>query len=220
MAWLPTFIRHDGNMEFTHAPSDLAQILTADAVPQGSFSWNVSPWREQMHDLPDVLSVLDALPARVDRQTTREIVLTEFDAGRVIPAFVSAMIWGYGPTGFGPLRTRWILTGTGDRRARYAPVGPQIGERLQEGALSVRQDGPLEAFHLMNNAGGIKHLGAAYFTKWLYFVSALEGPDDPAAAPILDAKVTAWLREHAGIGLNVNRTSSYEEYLKDRKSVV
>lgn len=200
-------------MSLHPVPAELAELLVAEPLPQQSFSWNRMPWREQMHDLPDVLTALDALPDRVDRSSTRQIVLAELDAGRILPAFVSAMIWGHGATGFGPVRTRWVFTGVRSHRAREAPVLALVSERLGEGAATARQHGPLRAFQLMNNSGGIKHLGAAFFTKWLYFASAIQGPDDPVAAPIIDSKVTGWLNEHAGVTLDVNRTPSYEVYL-------
>ena len=41
----------------------------------------------------------------------------------------------------------------------------------------------------MCNAGRIKHLASAFFTKWLYFSSAVSDSDDPNAAPILDKQV-------------------------------
>jgi hypothetical protein len=207
-------VGHDGCMSpHPEMPSKLVELLAAEPSPQGSFPWNRDPWREQMHDLADVLTVLDMLPDRVDRHTTRNIVLSELEAGRVLPAFVSAMIWGYGTTGFGPVRTRWILTGVGDSRALQAPVLSSVSERLEAGTLAARQLGPLKAFQIMNNAGRVKHLRSAYFTKWLYFTSALQGPDDPTAAPIIDSKVASWLREHAEVSLDVNLTASYSDYL-------
>lgn len=78
---------------------------------------------------------------------------------------------------------------------------------------TVRTKGPLEAFRVMRNEGKIKHLGSAYFTKWLYFTSALDGPDDSQATPILDQQVAVWLKTHAEIHLDINRTESYARYL-------
>lgn len=65
----------------------------------------------------------------------------------------------------------------------------------------------------MNNAGRIKHLGSAFFTKWLYFGSALTSPDDPNAAPILDKQVQDWLKQHAGVTLDIRRTEAYQRYV-------
>lgn len=64
-----------------------------------------------MHDLPDVLNMLEALPDRIDRRVVAEAVSAELEAGRVLPGFVAAMVWGWGDKGGrGAVRTRWILT--------------------------------------------------------------------------------------------------------------
>ncbi|SDL79331.1 hypothetical protein SAMN04487916_114115 [Arthrobacter sp. ov407] len=94
-----------------------------------------------------------------------------------------------------------------------APVVPSVSGRLEAGAQAARDDGPHEAFRLMNNDGAIKHLGRSYFTKWLYFASALEGPDDAAAAPILDDKIAGWLDREAKFSLD-RTTASYARYLE------
>jgi hypothetical protein len=97
----------------TLIPAVLAEALDGEARPQSPFLWTKQPWLDQMHDLPDVLSLLDRLPERVSRQSTVDAVSAELNAGRVLPAFIAAMVWGWGTTaGMGALRTRWILTQT------------------------------------------------------------------------------------------------------------
>ncbi|WP_396136738.1 hypothetical protein [Arthrobacter sp. AB6] len=199
-----------------NVPPLLVGPLGEEPATQGSFPWIRDKWREHMHDLPDVLRTLDQLPDRVDRQSTRAVVLSELAQGRVLSAFIPAMVWGWGTTGLGPVRTRWALTQIDNRSddALQLPVDPTVAERLDAGARAVRKDGPLGAFRLMNNAGRIKHLGPSYFTKWLYFSSALQGPDDAAAAPILDKRIVDWLREHADISLDADKSPSYADYLE------
>jgi hypothetical protein len=114
------------------------------------------------------------------------------NAERILPAFVAVMVWGWGTTaGMGALRTRWILTQTQVKStdAVSEPVDPSVADRLEAGAKSVRADGAFEAFRLTNNEGRILHLRSSYFTKWLYFTSAVDGPDDPNAAPIFDGRI-------------------------------
>jgi hypothetical protein len=77
----------------------------------------------------------------------------------------------------------------------------------------VRSDGALAAFRLMNNEGRILHLGASYFTKWLYFTSSVDGIRDPNAAPIFDDRIVGWLEDPAGVPLAKNSTDSYSQYL-------
>lgn len=194
-------------------PPVLSSVLAREPEPQGSFPWHRDPWKREFHDLPEILGVLSQLPDRVDRESTRHIVLDELKAGRVLAAFVCVMIWGYGTTGVGPLRTRWVLTGVKNRDAAQEPPLPSVEKHLAASVDTVRTKGPLEAFRVMRNEGKIKHLGSAYFTKWLYFASALDGPDDSQATPILDQQVATWLKTHAEIHLDVNRTESYARYL-------
>lgn len=195
-------------------PSPLLALLEADPLPQGSFLWHRDAWQREFHDLPEVLEVLNQLPERVDRDSTRRIVLAELEFNRVLAAFICVMVWGYGTTGVGPLRTRWVLTGIKNRNASQEPVLPSVATHLAAGVQAVRSQGALEGFRLMCNEGKIKHLGSAYFTKWLYFTSTLNGPDDAEAAPILDQQVAGWLNLHADVSINVNRTHSYEQYLE------
>lgn len=166
-----------------------------------------------MQDLPQVMDVLRRMHERVDRVSTRDVVLEELEAGRTLPTFVTAMVWGYGTTGYGPVRTRWVLTGI-KTKPLESPILPYLSERLEAGVTAVRRNGPLAAFRLMNNEGKIKYLGSAFFTKWLYFTSALQSPDDAKAAPILDKQVSDWLFAHAGLSLVPDRTTSYERYLE------
>jgi hypothetical protein len=196
----------------SEVPPLLAEVLRKPPVPQRAFPWKPAAWRKEMHDLPDVLQVLDELPPQVDRSIVRETVLAELDGGQILPAFVSAM-------GLGPwrhrLRTdagRWVLTGVGTG-AHDAPIRGDVAGILGTAAEIVRAEGPVEGFRYMSNAGRIKYLASAFFTKWLYFASALAGADDPSAAPILDKQVHDWLERHADLSLDIGRTLEYERYV-------
>lgn len=197
-------------------PAVLADALAGEARRQSPFPWTKQPWIEQMHDLPEVLSLLERLPGKVSRESTLHAVSAELDEGRVLPAFIAAMVWGWGTTaGMGALRTRWILTQTKAKSAEAAsePVDPIVKTRLEAAAGTVRDSGPVEAFRLMNNSGRLTHLRASYFTKWLYFTSARKGPEDPDAAPIFDDRIVGWLEEAAEVPLEKNSTEAYREYL-------
>lgn len=197
-------------------PAVLAEGLEGEVRPQSPFPWTKQPWMDQMHDLPEVLSLLDRLPERVSRPSTLEAVTEELDKGRVLPAFIAAMVWGWGTTaGMGAMRTRWILTQTRVKSAEAVsePVDPSVLDRLEAGAKSVRTEGALEAFRLMNNEGRILHLRSSYFTKWLYFTSAIEGAESSEAAPIFDDRIVGWLESVGGVPLDKNRTAAYGQYL-------
>lgn len=193
-------------------PPLLAEVLRKPPVPQRAFPWKPAAWRKEMHDLPDVLQVLDELPPQVDRSIVRETVLAELEGRRILPAFVSAMVWGHGDTGYGPTRVRWALTGV-DTGVHDAPIRGDIAGILATAAEIVRAEGPVEGFRYMSNARHIKYLASAFFTKWLYFASALAGADDPNAAPILDKQVHDGLEKQADLSLDISRTLEYERYV-------
>lgn len=98
-----------------------------------------------------------------------------------------------------------------------APVRGDVADLLRTAADTVRVQGPVEGFRYMNNAGRIKYLAGAFFTKWLYFASARANADDPCAAPILDKQVHDWLEREACISFNIHRTPDYERYLDTLK---
>jgi hypothetical protein len=193
-------------------PPELAAVLSEPPRPQCAFPWKPAGWLTEMHDLPEVQHMLGGLPDKVDRTQIRETVLAELAAGRVLSAFVSAMVWGHGDTGYGATRVRWVLTGV-KAHAHDAPVRKDVAGLLGTAADVVRTDGPVEGFRYMSNAGRIKHLASAFFTKWLYFSSAVSDPDDPNAAPILDKRVHDWLENRAGMTLEISRTTEYQRYL-------
>jgi hypothetical protein len=62
------------------------------------------------------------------------VVHEELSAGRVLPAFVAAMIWGYGSTGYVPVRVRWVLTGVRGRASAAATIRPDVSEKLADRA--------------------------------------------------------------------------------------
>jgi hypothetical protein len=194
-------------------PPPLAEVLAKQPIPQQAFPWKPAGWLAKMHDLPEVLNRLNHLPQEVDRTTVREVVLNELDGGHVLAAFVTAMVWGYGDRGYGPARVRWVFTGV-KAGALTAPVRNDIADLLRNAVDVVRDKGPVKGFEYMGNEGRIKYLGSAFFTKWLYFASALKCPDDQNAAPILDKQVHDWLKEHAGVTFNISQTTAYESYLR------
>jgi hypothetical protein len=157
-------------------PPGLISLLEEEPTPQESFPWVRQPRLDQMHDRLEVLAILEQLPDRVDRQMIRDVVTSELGSGRVLPAFVPAMV-GAGArrqveAHFG--RVGYLLKlATGASLQRPVPVVASVSERLEAGAQAARETGPEEAYRLMENEGAIKHFGRSYVTKWLYFASAL-----------------------------------------------
>lgn len=189
-------------------PTDLAPRLMSP-TPQRAFAWGRERWR-LLDPFDGVADLLDRLPEEVDRESTRHVVLDEFEAGRIVPAFVAAMVWGYGTTGYGPRRTTWVLAGT---KVRGASLNPHVPEHLADGAKIARMAGAEAGYRYLNNEGYSKYLRAAFFTKWLYFTTAVQGLDDTAAAPILDMQVRNWIATHADVRLELGSTAEYGRYL-------
>ncbi|SEE87016.1 hypothetical protein [Jiangella alba] len=198
----------------TPLPRELATVLDAEPVEQRAFDWSRLAWDNQLHDLPDVRAVLGELPRAVNRAAAREAVLRELERDQVIGAFVVAMVWGYGNTGYGPSRVRWMLTGSkGAASYRAAVLRDEVTAKLRGAVDVVREDGAASAYAYMYGKGRVAYLGGAFFTKWLYFASAVDGVDAANAAPILDQRVVAWLTSAAGTHLRPDRTASYRTYL-------
>jgi len=200
-------------VEQAELPDRLREILAAEQAPQCGFDWNAESWKVALADCPDVLDQLKRLPKEINRDEVCRVVTSNLIRNAVLPAFVTAMIWGYGTAGYGPARVRWVLTGVRGKGAMGAPIRPDVAKRLQDAVQVVRAQGAVEGFRHMNNAGHIKYLGPAFFTKWLYFASAASGPDDTKAAPILDKQVQNWLANKAEVRLNIYKTNDYGRYV-------
>lgn len=163
-----------------------------------------------MKEIEGAPALIDALPQRLDRDEVATIVAERLRASEVAPALVVAMIWGHGDSGYGPYRTALVLTGRS--RPKGHPADPKVLEKLQQSTIVLKQQGPIEAFRRLNNAGHIAGLGPAFFTKWLYFVSAAEDPRGPNATPILDRLVTSWFWQQTETRLRYARTDDYDAY--------
>lgn len=72
---------------------------------------------------------------------------------------IASYAWGTGRTGYGPFRCNGILQ------------KPHIEESLREGVRLANSEGPMNAYHYLNNRteGHVLGLGPAFFTKFLYF---------------------------------------------------
>lgn len=149
--------------------------------------WSRGSWLKQF---PGHHSFLDALPDHIDRaEATRHAARAATPEGAE-PAFLVAMIWGYGPVGYGAWRT-----------ARVLAENPHAIDRLAEVARVARDDGGLAAFRVMADKP-LRYLGVAFGTKYLRFVTAAQPSGH--VAPILDAVVRRWLVAHLGLRLNID----------------
>lgn len=193
-------------------PQKLTNMLGAqDFSPQRPFPYSRELWSKWLGHLDGMTEFLADLPDALDRKTVAEIVekyVQIYPAG----AFVAAMIWGYGSSGYGPYRTAYILTGS--RNLHGAPVAENSIAQLSESARLARDAGAVEGYRYLNNRPGkLAGLGPAFFTKWLYFVTTSAGGNTDRTAPILDRLVVRWLSSEASMAIKPARTPEYERYI-------
>ncbi len=155
--------------------------------------------------------MLAGLPPELDRATAAHLV-EDLLPRDVTAAFTVAMIWGHGSTGYGPYRTATILTAS--RSPKNVPVDATVRGRLGESVEVAREAGSVEGYRFLNNRPGkVSGLGPAFFTKWLYFVTARGEARSASAAPVLDGLVLAWLTAR-GVPLRAGYTDDYARYVE------
>lgn len=208
--------------------ANVAAMLTA--LPQGHRRvWvNARAWQHGFETLPDVNINFDALRGGITRDEMIRIVDLAIAQNRAIDGFVVCMVWGYGPSGYGPYRTRRVL--------EQAEPGHGVGSAadgvvaaLADGAEVVRAESSLSdkarrGFWFFNNreadavtgtpGGNLKYLGHAFFTKWISAASAHGVPENLTALPILDGVIAGWWQANVDPGFNPKRTADYVTYVE------
>ncbi|WIX85676.1 hypothetical protein [Amycolatopsis sp. DG1A-15b] len=167
--------------------------------PQPPSRWSRGSW---LKHFPQHHSFISALPERIDRAEATRHAAHAVTAEGAERAFLVAMIWGYGPVGYGPWRT-----------ARVLAENAHAASRLAEVARVALEHGGVAAFRDLADKR-LRYLGVAFGTKYLRFVTAASSSKH-AGTPILDAVVRRWLVTHAGTHLNIDewRPVVYERYV-------
>lgn len=192
-------------------PKDLEALLTGEHTPQRAFAYPLERWERWTAHIEGVGSALDGLPPRLNRGDTARIV-EDLLPSNVAGAFTTAMVWGHGKSGYGPYRAAVVLTGT--RKPKDAPLSPEVEERLTESVEVARSQGAVEGFRFLHNRHGkIAWLGPAFFTKWLYFITARGNEQSESAAPVLDALILGWLSKNTNTALCAGYTDEYARYI-------
>lgn len=177
----------------------------AGRPPQWRSSWKLNSWVRQ---LPEYEELLSGLPQGGLGRRDAVVLIGEIkDEESAVRAFLLAMIWGYGPVGYGPYRSRRVLN------------SPDAPARLLDVARIAQTDGGLKAFEHIESQRAkhrdyLKYLGPAFGTKYLYFLTA---PIDTVdTTPVMDAVVWRWFRKNVmGASIDVFRweTESYAVFL-------
>lgn len=193
-------------------PTHLEELLTSPHIRQRGFSWPKKRWVDWLSAIEGSKELLESLPSSVDRTTTASKVHACIHRDAIPEAFIACMVWGHGHSGYGPFRSARILSGSS--KPTKQPVDLTVVDRLRTSIDRIQAKGPAEAYRYLNNEGHIAGFGSAFFTKWLYFISAGENPYGAQAAPVLDQLVIRWLRDYASVSLRYGRTSDYAKYLE------
>lgn len=165
------------------------------SVPQQPICWPRARW---VGRLPDCESVLNALPACLDRKSVRDVARHPDGDDAAMRGFLASMVWGYGDVGYGPWRIQRCLASR-----------PDLPAVLLEAARYAAGDA--EAAYEFMAGHRARMLGPAFATKYLYF-SQPRGTRSPL---ILDRLVSDWLGEQTGLRFSPVRWSprTYAAYL-------
>ncbi|MEQ3553909.1 hypothetical protein WIS52_25830 [Pseudonocardia nematodicida] len=156
--------------------------------PQEPMRWNLATWSKWMDT--------DLLPSQtlsIDRAGATSVAASAVDGeDAALRAFVTAMIWGYGPIGYGGWRTQRVLNLAGHR----------AGALFREVAEVAAEKGPRDAYAAMAQAP-LTYLGEAFGTKYIYFcTAAVRDRHRDRTAPVLDNVVRHWFARHTGIRMS------------------
>ena len=179
-------------------PDRLAELVAGgalEAIAQPAMRLDVARW---LAALPDYRSLLEALPASLDRESVRAFCDAQTrDADGVIATFIASQIWGYGDRGYGP------------HRVAEALACPDLVPALQCAADDLDAGRPLDAFDALCVVFTLPNVGMSFGTKYLFFA------DRHRNALILDRLVGGWLAEHTRLRLKLARhPPSYRVWLK------
>lgn len=137
--------------------------------------------------MPDLPACLECEPLTRAVITGYAAKVTAEDRAVQRDAFIAAMVWGHGRVGYGPSRVERIM------------AQPGFEEQLADVTrITLEQGGPAAFEHVRqqrkSGVGCLKHLGAAFGTQYLYFLTKAHRESD--IAPVLDSVVRAWFAEH------------------------
>nr|WTB35280.1 hypothetical protein OG781_42645 [Streptomyces sp. NBC_00830] len=193
-------------------PDDV-DLPDRDTVFGQAISFDRARWIPLLPDSTWWPTVLDECPdvgrwPRVDRRAVFSIASQADTAEGRRHLLVAALVWGTG-----------TKAQSVNRRARvFEHSSPaDIDARLDAALAALRERGATEAYRAFNNDQHIPHLGAAFFTKVLYFAGG-ENPARPYRPVILDSVVSRALKDLKTVDAdwpeNGWTTDQYRQYLE------
>lgn len=196
-------------------PVKLADRLATQDREEQSVGIIPPSWERWLGNLDVVEISMEGNRERITRQELCTFVEANAEP-RPLDAFVRVLQWGYGNGGRGPSRARKILVGGTHDKAKNLPYLPEVGERLARSIEVIQASNARDSYSFMRHGDGyLKGLGPAFFTKWMYAVSANGDAFNATAFPILDELIQTWVgRETQGeVRLRYGSASDYARYV-------
>lgn len=197
-------------------PVSLRERLVSKEPTDHEYHYYPATWRRWLSDLEGIQPISGEGKASITRQAICDAV-SEHGRARPADALIAVLQWGFGPGGRGASRARRMLTG-GDHDPRHENAfDATVADRLAGSIAPILTGDPSTAYaYFRDSETSIKGLGPAFFTKWIYAVSARGEWRSPQALPILDDLVQRWLlRETEGqVVLQYGSTRDYARYVE------
>ncbi|MGW2074940.1 8-oxoguanine DNA glycosylase OGG fold protein [Streptomyces sp. NPDC001953] len=193
-------------------PHDL-DLPDHDTVLGQAIPFDRARWIPVLPDAAWWPAVLDSCPLVgkwpwVDRRKVFSIVREADTVEGRRRLLVAALVWGTGTKARSVERRAQIF--------RHSP-GTDIDARLDAALEALQERGAIEAYWALNNDQHIRYLGAAFFTKVLYFAGH-ESPAGPYRPVILDSVVSQALKDLKAVDAdwpeNGWTTDQYRQYLE------
>ena len=176
------------------------QWRAAGSPEQPPSRWSPTMWQSRFVEREAFLSTLPRTISRAD--VIERCLDAPSGPEQATQAFIAAMIWGYGPVGYGAFRTLRVLS-----------ENENSGERLANAARIARDEGGPAAFQwLAHRPNRLRNLGVAFATKYLFFCAAT---GDAQPALVLDRMVRNWLASNLAWPLSLEwNIDDYREYVE------
>ncbi len=164
-------------------------------------NWNPLSWKRQRLEMfkPQISKFAsECRQVKIQHVISRQDVLTLSESFEDV--FIGAMIFGYGPVGYGPSRIERVIS-----------ENPGLIEKLKSQYESAA-DGPRESWESHTQNDRLKYLGPAFATKFAYFAARKQQSNQ--AIPLIADINTSWaMWSLAGIPRSVELQESYMAYV-------
>ncbi|MGY6502209.1 MAG: 8-oxoguanine DNA glycosylase OGG fold protein [Acidimicrobiales bacterium] len=165
--------------------------------------WKPARWRSV--DLRKLGAHLEAIESASDTDSGDKLLIRRRHVATLDQPearFLAAMIWGFGPVGYGPTRVSRIATEAGD----------QLTSSIR-GIADAARIGPEPAWKAFTSTHKLKWLGPAFATKVAYLESL--AVDQNAPGPLIADLNTSWAMWHfVRLPRSVSRLDSYLTYVE------